>query len=315
MWQAQYKVKETDEDGPVSFVTMFQAQYNAGGTLINVDGNPKTTTTDNSLVVIDRTGPGEFEVGAVNTFEALETDTIWYSNDDSLRMLVNIPPDTAIVKFLYSSGTSLSIDTDEFVTLNVSGNTIEPTNSITVEAWIKPAGTYENYDGFFSNADFSGNITQWDGYGWFYFGSGWHFFLRTDTPAVDLTGNEWPVAAVQTDEWSHLAATYDGSYIKTYRNGLPIEEKQASGNIDHASADVWIGKFEFNSNPAGFFDGKIDEVRIWDVARTQTEIQGYMNQSLTGDEPGLIGYWRFDEGTGATAYDDDSDNNNFLALF
>jgi hypothetical protein len=119
-WQATYVVQGTVEDGPVSFVTMFKGQYTVSDTFVVVDGNPKTTTTDNSLVVIDRTGPGQFNLGAVNTFEALETDTIWYSNDDSLRMLVNIPPDTALVKFLYSSGTSLSIDTDEFVTLNVS---------------------------------------------------------------------------------------------------------------------------------------------------------------------------------------------------
>ena len=262
-WQATYVVEDTDEDGPVSFVTMFIGQFTAGAASVEVDGNPKTTTTDNSLVVIDRTGPGQFEVGAVNTFEALETDTIWYSNDDSLRMLVNIPPDTAIVKFLYSSGTSLSFDTNEFVTLNVSGSTIEPTDSITVEAWIKPTNTYENYDGFFFNADLPGDINQWKGYGWFYYGSGWHFFLRTENPdPVDLTGNEWPVAAVQTGEWSHLAATYDGTYIKTYRNGLLIEQKEASGNIQYpASDDVWIGKFVFNSNN-GFFDGKIDEVRI-----------------------------------------------------
>ncbi|SVC10585.1 uncharacterized protein METZ01_LOCUS263439, partial [marine metagenome] len=61
VWQAKYEVKDTDEDGPVSFVTIFKAQYNAGGVDLPVDGNPKTTTTDNSLVVIDRTGPGEFE--------------------------------------------------------------------------------------------------------------------------------------------------------------------------------------------------------------------------------------------------------------
>jgi hypothetical protein len=60
----------------------------------------------------------------------------------------------------------------------------------------------------------------------------------------------------------------------------------------------------------GFFDGKIDEVRIWEVARTQTEIQGYMNQSLTGEEDGLIGYWRFDEGTATTVNDASINSNN-----
>jgi len=303
-WQARYVVQNDDEDGPVSFVTMFKVQYDASGRQVEVNGNPKTTTTDNSLVVIDRTGPSAFELGEVNTFEGLETDTIWYIDDDSLRMIVEIPPDTAIVQFLYESGTSLSFDTDDLITL--SNSTIKPTNALTVEAWVKPAETYQNYDGFFSNCDLSGEISNWKGYGWFYVGSGWHFFLRTlNNPPGDATGNEWPVAALQSNVWSHLAATYDGTNIITYRNGIMTEAqpKPASGDIQYAdNNNALIGKFIFGSDE-GFFDGKIDEVRIWSLARTQTEIQGYMNQPLTGNENGLIGYWRFDEGAGALATD------------
>ena len=120
----------------------------------------------------------------------------------------------------------------------------------------------------------------------------------------DTTGNSFPVAAVQTGEWSHLAATYDGDSVRTYRNGIEVGSPHpATGNIQYpASANAWIGKFNFGADE-GFFDGKIDEVRIWEVARTKTEIQGYMNQSLSGNEPGLIGYWRFDEGIGTTVND------------
>ena len=226
-------------------------------------------------------------------------------------MLVNIPPDTAIVEFNYGSGTSLIFDTNDSIT--ITNDAIEPTtDSLTVEAWIKPNDTYQNYDGFLSNADLPGDTNQWKGYGWFYFGSGWHFFLRTVNTNFmgDTTGNVWPVAAVQTGEWTHLAATYDSDTVRTYRNGIPTDKKPAPGNIQYpASDDALIGKFNFGSNE-GFFDGKIDEVRIWEVARTKTEIQGYMNQSLSGNEPGLIGYWRFDEGTGTDVFDASTNSNN-----
>jgi len=44
-----------------------------------------------------------------------------------------------------------------------------------------------------------------------------------------------------------------------------------------------------------FLTGGLDEVRIWDYARQQAEIQADMGAALTGDEPGLIGYWNFEE--------------------
>ena len=66
---------------------------------------------------------------------------------------------------------------------------------------------------------------------------------------------------------------------------------------------IYIGKAPLVYDENESFNGIIDEVRIWNVARTQQEIQQYMHQQLTGTEPGLVGYWQFNEGTGNTAYD------------
>ena len=46
-----------------------------------------------------------------------------------------------------------------------------------------------------------------------------------------------------------------------------------------------------------FFNGLIDEVLLWNFARTEAEIQSIMNSILTGKEEGLVGYWNFDDGT------------------
>jgi hypothetical protein len=52
-------------------------------------------------------------------------------------------------------------------------------------------------------------------------------------------------------------------------------------------------------------------VRVWNVARTEDEIRGSAYAPLEGDEPGLVGYWRFNEGRGTLAFDSTS---NFMAL-
>ena len=51
------------------------------------------------------------------------------------------------------------------------------------------------------------------------------------------------------------------------------------------------------------FEGLMDEVRVWNVVRSADDIRATMSNRVWGTEPGLVGYWRFDEGAGATAYD------------
>jgi hypothetical protein len=54
----------------------------------------------------------------------------------------------------------------------------------------------------------------------------------------------------------------------------------------------------------------IEEVRIWNIARTQADIQNNMHHELIGNEPGLVGYWRFNEGSGDTVSDQTANHDN-----
>ena len=58
------------------------------------------------------------------------------------------------------------------------------------------------------------------------------------------------------------------------------------------------------------FVGQIDEVRIWNIAHTEAEISTDMNKQLNGDEPGLVGYWKFDEETEGKIADTSPNKNN-----
>ena len=83
--------------------------------------------------------------------------------------------------------------------------------------------------------------------------------------------------------WDHIAFTFDGNSCKLYVNGeLEHNSDYLSGKMPIQIPIKYIGEE---------FQGKIDEVRIWNITRTQEEIQTYMNDILTGNEVGLVAYY------------------------
>ncbi|ETR68591.1 MAG: hypothetical protein OMM_10367, partial [Candidatus Magnetoglobus multicellularis str. Araruama] len=105
------------------------------------------------------------------------------------------------------------------------------------------------------------------------------------------------------NRWHHVAATFDGTNLTVYVDGNEENSTSPSGaGIGYVgNEDVSIGESLVNSGRN--FHGTIDEVRIWNYARTQTDIQNNMRKTLDGDETGLVGYWRFDQTSGTEVHD------------
>lgn len=105
---------------------------------------------------------------------------------------------------------------------------------------------------------------------------------------------------LEKDAWFHLAATYDGVKMRIYVNGqLAGEQIPDTQGISYENATgLVLGVDPHGANPSHeFLNGVIDEVRIWNIARQESEIQATMLTTLVGSEIGLIGYWNFDNGT------------------
>ncbi|MFC1887632.1 tandem-95 repeat protein [Candidatus Cloacimonadota bacterium] len=130
------------------------------------------------------------------------------------------------------------------------------------------------------------------------------FVLQTGPGNPDeskLNGN----TSLNAGEWYHVAATYDGSNMRLFVNGIE-DAVMAQTGLFTADTTFWIGR----SFDGRYFNGQIDEVRVWNTARTEDDIRNSMCSKLVGDESGLVGYWRFDESTGSFCWDDSGNENH-----
>ncbi|MDQ3291624.1 MAG: gliding motility-associated C-terminal domain-containing protein [Bacteroidota bacterium] len=123
-------------------------------------------------------------------------------------------------------------------------------------------------------------------------------------------GSFLPANAVfPTGVWKHVAAVNNGTGTGAlYIDGLLV----GSGNQNVAQEIVRSLNYLARSNWANdaYFNGKMREVRIWDIARTQIQIQENRNRQLVGNEEGLEVYYKFDEGTGTTLADATGNGKN-----
>lgn len=168
---------------------------------------------------------------------------------------------------------------------------LDITGPLTLEAWVKPEA------GILTQGYTSIVSKQLNGTG---------YMIATNNTAntsvqehrftAEVAGKQIPSASQPVlGAWQHIAAVWEDGQLKLYVNG------QLDGVIDtpHPLANsfpVWIGSSPFGADTT--WRGAIDEVRVWAVARTQTDIQVGMEHYLTGREPGLRAYWSFDEGAG-----------------
>ena len=119
-----------------------------------------------------------------------------------------------------------------------------------------------------------------------------------------------PVGAVTTaGGWFHVAGVLDFTLktIKIYINGSLVSQNLSAAFPLNTyqpgpGGPEYMGMSPFSVNADPYF-GYMDEVRLWNVARTQAEIQAMMNYTIPGAYPGLIGNWTMDENTGITAND------------
>ena len=136
------------------------------------------------------------------------------------------------------------------------------------------------------------------------FGDGPYPDTETYTNGTGDNHFKVPMATVKETGWFHFAMVWDGptKTLKGVINGVTVGKKTITAALTTSKSSLSIGYSpSFSGN--GGFTGKIDEFRVWKVARSDADIASTMNQHLRGDEANLVVYFPFDEGTGTTSKD------------
>ena len=137
-------------------------------------------------------------------------------------------------------------------------------------------------------------------------------------PWININGTNYPCGSCPslTDDSLHTLAVVRKQDTLTYYVDGTLRQSRTvnSGTGDiTATGDIRIGHDLANS-PNTYFKGDIAEVKIWNVARSASEIAASYNKTQEGNAYGLTGYWRLDEGTGQTAYNSAANNFNHGTL-
>jgi hypothetical protein len=193
---------------------------------------------------------------------------------------------------------------DDELNMGTSDTLMLSDTDFTVEAWISTTST--TVDWILGNHD----------PGW---SNGYGMTINHQDCAPNKacfgTGGGVNVAAMSTSDvndgqWHHIARVYYVSGTeRIFVDGILEDSNPASMSIPPNTDPFRVG-YIYENHSREQFQGRIDEVHVWNIARTETEIQSTMNTPLIGNEPGLVGYWKFDEGSGQTAYDSTANGND-----
>ncbi len=208
---------------------------------------------------------------------------------------VKVCIDPLPLKSLHFDGNRGAIDLGNPADLNFRG-------TITLEAWVKPTSLQSNIQDIISHGyylegtDYT-SLTLLNG----------HYSLISVSGGLNVVCAT-PVLTQELNTWVHIAAVYNGTSWKIYKNGVFANEMVSGAGPAIAQGNWNIGgrvkQKVYN------YSGEIDEVRIWKSFRTESEIQEAMTKKLSGRETGLLAYWAFDEGEG-NVVTDMTGNNHF----
>jgi hypothetical protein len=186
-----------------------------------------------------------------------------------------------------SSNNALNFDgVNDCINLGVSSGALNSFNTgISLEAWINPT----TYNGNGATIVMKQDANYWT-WGLKMESIGMTFYLRTGTGYSSITT---PLSATPLNQWSHVVGTYDGSQMRLYVNGVLVASTSKTGVIDNTAVLSSIGSTGLGWQ---YFNGSIDEVRIWNVARTQAEILAAMNTTIAANTTGLVAYYPMNQG-------------------
>jgi hypothetical protein len=264
-----------------------KADYNAGKTAV-------MGTTKNTASTWDDGGFGGAAPVAEWNFEEHSGSTAYDSSGNGNNGTI-----TGANYDVGKVGSGLNFNgSSNYVTI---GDKVEPTSAITVEAWFNT-----------TNKNATSRIISKTEAGAYQLSLNENSACGSNTlcfvmyvSGVGYKAAAYPVSNLNNNQWYHVVGNFNGSVGKLYLNGKEVGSFTQSGTIAQTDTPLCIGS-ESTSTCAGgsYFPGKIDQVRIFNYARTPAQIAWDYNKGAP------IVHYKMDKGEGTTIYDSSGNGNN-----
>ncbi|MGA9531979.1 MAG: LamG domain-containing protein [Anaerolineales bacterium] len=293
------------------------------------DGTPDTLSCNSGMSSPIEVAEGLLGPTATSTATATPTDTATATNTPTAT-----PTDTATATSTATAtptptstqpsgggGYALDFDgTTDFVefpsTESIFGLGWEETK--TVSLWVKPdsqvgpceVDTPDNCDAIFGDRPHWWGISIGEVVGmdriwvWNYDGS--------STSPLDMIPIDYTPG-----EWVHVALVHSNGMLRAYRNGIEVGALPSGATQQPSTGALPVldlGGIINNIDRIWMFDGQTDELRLWSIARTESQLSTDMNAPLSTLDPDLAAYYQMSDGSG-TVLSDDSLNGNDGTLY
>jgi hypothetical protein len=259
--------EDTSSPYSVSWDTTSIGNGNHNLTAVARDAAGNSTTSTSVAVTVSNTTPPPTGLVAAYGFDTGSGTTATDSSGANNPGTINGPAWSATGKF----GSALSFDGVNDIVTVPDANSLDLTNGMTLEAWVRP--TVVNSWRTIMLKERTGGLV-------------YAMYGNTDTnrPSAHsfIGASEFDTrgtAALAANTWTHLAATYDGLNLRLYVNGAQVSSRALTGSMAASTGALRIGG---NSIWQEWFSGLIDEVRVYNRALTAAEVTQDMNRAVTG---------------------------------
>lgn len=294
------RVSWTASTGATGYA-IWRSTNNTSGSATNIASNIVSNTYDDSTVpqgithyywvkATNASGASGFSALASGLRTSTSFDisgTISYGGAQTGNVFVTASP-----HLVANNNIALSLDgVDDHVYVQNPSPALQLTNRITICAWVCVTGQFNGtYSTILVKLKTSPSplsyvmaINNSDGKPYVGFGDGANYNAT--------------VTLGQTNGWTHLAFTHDGTVGRWYINGQYNSATTSDPIHRYGDGPFSIGAYVPLETYFNKFPGQLDDVALWTNVLTQGQIQSVMTNGVAGSEPGLVACWNFDDGT------------------
>lgn len=204
----------------------------------------------------------------------------------------------------FSQNYSLEFDgIDDYVDGTHSGE-LNFTNTFSFSCWIYLTSITGDRQFIFENAQSNGANAQ-------------YIFGISDIGKIYFYGSSLPNSkgiflgetTLNLNDWNYISVTYDNQFLRIYLNGELDTSYTSSGSMyQYSHTNYIMGCYLYNNTQN--YNGNLEELSVWNINLSQSQIQTYMCNPPLSSTSGLVGMWWFNEGTGVTVIDSSQYQNN-----